>query len=121
MRDVAQFFKVLADEARLRILWLLFNQRDLCVCDITLALGITQSKASRHLATLRLAGLVIDRKEGAWSHYSLCPVKSELERAQLDALHKELAGHPGAAQVLRDLEACLKRKGSDATDRAHYC
>jgi ArsR family transcriptional regulator, arsenate/arsenite/antimonite-responsive transcriptional repressor len=44
MKDAAQFFKVLADEARLKMLWLLFNHRELCVCDIMAALEITQSK-----------------------------------------------------------------------------
>jgi DNA-binding transcriptional ArsR family regulator len=44
------------------MLWLLFNHEELCVCDIMEALGITQSKASRHLSTLRHAGLVTDRR-----------------------------------------------------------
>jgi ArsR family transcriptional regulator len=48
MRDAAQFFKVLADEARLKIIWLLFHHDELWVCDVVAALGITQSKASRH-------------------------------------------------------------------------
>ena len=34
MRETARFFKVLADEARLKMLWLLFHRRGLCVCDI---------------------------------------------------------------------------------------
>jgi DNA-binding transcriptional ArsR family regulator len=71
MRDAVRFFKALSDEARLKTLWLLLNHQELCVCDISTALGITQSKASRHLATLRHAGLVDVRKDGLWSHYSL--------------------------------------------------
>jgi len=110
MRDVAQFLKVLADEARLQMLWLLFNHRELCVCDLMEALGITQSKASRHLATLRHAGLVADRKAGAWSYYSLRPPEDALHRALLDTLLAGLAEHPGAARALRDLQAWLERK-----------
>jgi len=113
VKDVARFFKVLADEARLQMLWLLFNHRELCVCDIMEALGITQSKASRHLATLRHAGLVADRREAAWSHYSICPVENEFERALLDTLRARLADHPGAARVLRDLHAWTERKDRD--------
>jgi DNA-binding transcriptional ArsR family regulator len=113
MKDVAQFFKVLADEARLKMLWLLFNHRELCVCDIMQALGITQSKASRHLATLRHAGLVVDRKDAAWSYYSICAVENRLERSQLDALRAKLADHPGAARVLRDLHGWMERKDRD--------
>jgi len=114
MKDVAQFFKVLADEARLKVLWLLFNNAELCVCDIMETLEITQSKASRHLATLRHAGLVTDRKVGAWSYYSLCSVEDEVGRAQLEALRASLAAHEGAGEVLRDLQRWLKRKKSGA-------
>jgi len=114
MKDVAQFFKVLADEARLKMLWLLFNNEELCVCDIMETLGITQSKASRHLATLRHAGLVTDRRAGAWSYYSLCTVEDELGRAQLDALRASLATHRGAAEVLRSLKRWLKEKQRNA-------
>ncbi len=115
MKAVAQFFKVLADEARLQMLWLLFNHRQLCVCDIMEALDITQSKASRHLAVLRHAGLVVDRKKAAWSYYSIRPAENDLERAMLDTLRAQLAGHPGAARVLRDLHAWMERKDCDAT------
>ena len=110
MRDVAQFFKVLSDEARLQILWLLFNHKELCVCDIMEALGITQSKASRHLATLRHAALVVDRRDGAWCYYSLRTPESELERGQLEFLRAKLADHVGAARVLRTLHEWLERK-----------
>lgn len=110
MRDVAQLFKVLADEARLKMLWLLFNNEELCVCDIMETLGITQSKASRHLATLRHAGLVTDRKVGAWSYYSLCPVEDNLARSQLDALRASMATHAGAKAVLGALKTWLRDK-----------
>jgi DNA-binding transcriptional ArsR family regulator len=111
VKDVALFFKVLADEARLKILWLLFNYRELCVCDLMEALGITQSKASRHLAALRHAGLVTDRKAGAWSHYSLRKAENLLKQTQLDALRAGLKKHPDAARILCDIEKWLKRKG----------
>jgi len=111
MKDLAQFLKVLADEARLEILWLLFNHEELCVCDLMAALEMTQSKTSRHLATLRHAGLVVDRKEAAWSYYSLRPCRSEVERHLLETLRADLGRHPGATRVLRQLRAWLARKG----------
>lgn len=119
MKNAAQFFKALADETRLKMLWLLLNYKELCVCDIMEVLDITQSKASRHLATLRHAGLVIDRREAAWSYYSMCPVESELEKAQLHVLRTKLSEYPDAAQVLRDLQAWLSRKDRDATCAEH--
>ncbi|MCK9459398.1 MAG: metalloregulator ArsR/SmtB family transcription factor [Proteobacteria bacterium] len=110
MRDVAQFFKVLSDEARLKILWLLFNHRELCVCDIMGALGITQSKASRHLITMKHAGLVNDRREGTWSYYSLSADVAGFERTMLATLRKSLGAHDGATGALRNLQTWLQKK-----------
>ena len=72
MRAEARFFKSLSDETRLKILWLLSGTEELCVCDIIDVLGITQSKASRHLRHLYHLGWVTDRRDGLWMNYRLC-------------------------------------------------
>jgi ArsR family transcriptional regulator, arsenate/arsenite/antimonite-responsive transcriptional repressor len=110
LKDTARFFKVLADEARLKMLWLLFNRRELCVCDIMATLEITQSKASRHLAALRNAGLVNDRKEGLWSYYSLRPIEDPDVAAQLKLLRTNLSKQAGAKQLVKKLNTWLKEK-----------
>jgi DNA-binding transcriptional ArsR family regulator len=110
MREVASLLKALSDEVRLEMLWLLWNHRELCVCDLMEALGITQSKASRHLATLRHAGLVRDRREATWSYYSLRPVASPQQGALLEALRAWLASSSGADRSLRAVRAWLGRK-----------
>jgi ArsR family transcriptional regulator, arsenate/arsenite/antimonite-responsive transcriptional repressor len=115
LKETARFFKVLADEARLKMLWLLFNNRELCVCDIMAVLEITQSKASRHLAALRNAGLAIDRKEGLWSYYSLCPVEDDLANAHMKLLRANLSKRAGSKQLLTKLNAWLKVKSSAGT------
>jgi ArsR family transcriptional regulator len=115
LKDTARFFKVLADEARLNMLWLLLNNRELCVCDFMEVLEITQSKASRHLAALRNAGLATDRKEGLWSYYSLRPVESELAAAHLKLLRENLTKRTEAKQLLAKLNAWLKTKKCGAT------
>lgn len=120
MKDVAQLMKALADETRLQMLWLLFHHRELCVCDLMEALDITQSKASRHLATLRHAGLVSDRREGAWSYYSIRPTESPLTGALLGSLRAGLSEHPEAEAVLESLHAWMEhkdRQGSCAASR----
>ena len=66
----SRFFKALADETRLRILRLL-EVREMCVCEVMVALGLTQPTASHHLGILENVGLVNDRKEGKWVFYSL--------------------------------------------------
>lgn len=71
MRDLASIFKALSDETRLRMMGLLFRRGELCVCDFVEALGISQSKASRHLRYLAHAGLVADRRDAVWVFYRL--------------------------------------------------
>lgn len=86
MIKIDRMFRAFADETRLRILHLL-TKGELCVCDIMAVLGAPQPKISRHLGYLKRAGLVADRKEGPWRHYSLAPSKS--------AFHKRLLGCVG--------------------------
>lgn len=66
----AKFFKALADTTRLRILELL-TLREMCVCEIMVALDLTQPTASHHLRILENVGLVKDRKDGKWVIYAL--------------------------------------------------
>jgi ArsR family transcriptional regulator len=66
-------FDALADATRRRILALLVDQGELCVCELTAALADIQPKISRHLCVLRDAGVVIPRREGTWMFYRLSP------------------------------------------------
>lgn len=104
VRSSAELFKALADETRLRILNLLVRG-ELCVCDIMAVLAIGQSKASRHLACLRNAGLVNDRREGVWMHYSLAEPRGATHRRILQWLAEAQRELPQAAADLRALRA----------------
>ncbi len=64
----ATIFKALSDETRLRIS-LLLGDGELCVCQIQVALALSQTKISRHLTVLRNARLVTARREGLWMYY----------------------------------------------------
>jgi DNA-binding transcriptional ArsR family regulator len=66
----SKVFKALSDPIRLRILGLL-SSREMCVCEVMVALGLTQPTASHHLRILENVALVKDRKEGKWVFYSL--------------------------------------------------
>jgi ArsR family transcriptional regulator len=70
MKDMHNVFKALSDDTRLRILKVLVPG-ELCVCNIVAALDTIQPKVSFHLAALKEAGLIKDRKQGKWIHYSL--------------------------------------------------
>jgi ArsR family transcriptional regulator, arsenate/arsenite/antimonite-responsive transcriptional repressor len=63
-------FHALSDPLRLKVLELL-RQQELCVCELCETLGVTQSKLSFHLKTLREAGLLRSRQEGRWIYYSI--------------------------------------------------
>jgi DNA-binding transcriptional ArsR family regulator len=66
----SKIFKALADSIRLRMLGLL-SSREMCVCEVMVALDLTQPTASHHLRILENVGLVKDRKEGKWVFYSI--------------------------------------------------
>lgn len=65
-------FHALSDETRLAIIDLL-RDGERCVCDLQGDLEAAQSRLSFHLKVLKDAGLVSDRRDGRWSHYSLVP------------------------------------------------
>jgi ArsR family transcriptional regulator len=69
-----QLFKCLADETRLSCILLIHKEQELCVCELTHALQLSQPKISRHLAQLRECGLLKDRREGQWIFYSISPL-----------------------------------------------
>lgn len=67
------FFKMLADSTRLRCLLLMQSEGELCVCELTHALKLSQPKISRHLAHLREAGILVARRSGTWMYYRINP------------------------------------------------
>ncbi|HUF46830.1 MAG TPA: metalloregulator ArsR/SmtB family transcription factor [Vicinamibacterales bacterium] len=99
VQSLEQLLRALADDTRLRILALLASG-EICVCHIHGALGIPQPTASRHLASLRRAGLAATRRDGLWVHYRL-----------------EMPKDPALAAVLRSTLGALGQARSVATDR----
>lgn len=78
--DYATLFKALSEPVRLRILHLLLEKSELCVCDIVDTLELSQSVVSRHLAYLRNAGLLSTRREGVWIYYQVTPLTPFVEK-----------------------------------------
>ena len=97
--DMETFFAALADRTRLRLLSLMAGG-EICVCFFVKVLGTNQPKISRHLAYLRRAGLVSDRKDGKWVHYGLAETSE-----------------PKAARILREVLAWLKDDPEMRRDR----
>ncbi len=91
-------FDALADPARVRILNLIRHGGEVCNCEIAPVTGFLASKISRHLALLRQAGLVSERREGTFIHYRLAEAGDPVRDAVLGLLDEIAASDP----VLRD-------------------
>lgn len=68
--DLAEFFKVFGDSTRIKIICALFES-EMCVCDLSALLGVSQSAISHQLRTLKAARLVRYRRDGKVIYYSL--------------------------------------------------
>lgn len=105
------FFKLLADETRLNALLLIMAEQELCVCELMAALQETQPKISRHLAMLRKAGVLLDRRQGQWVYYRLNPNLANWARVCLE--QSKTAQHAVLAPLLANLAAMGDRPERD--------
>lgn len=105
-------FTALSHDTRLRCVALLARHGELCVCELTHALGAAQPHVSHHLAQLRESGLIVDRRQGLWVHYRINPelpgwagavlgetlhgIQDESPFADDDAALADMPNRPGA-------------------------
>ena len=101
-------FRAFSDRTRLRILSLL-RRGETCVCDLVDVLGVPQPTASRHLAYLRRAGLVLARKEGQWSYYRLAPARNNFHKKLLECLGSCFDDVP---EIARDAKKLARSKNN---------
>lgn len=97
--DMELLFRALADRTRLRLINLMGDD-EICVCFFVEVLRTNQPKISRHLAYLRMAGVVSARREGKWMHYRI------VEPADAHA-----------ASVFREVRAWLREDQAMQRDR----
>ncbi|OUS13147.1 hypothetical protein A9Q89_03920 [Gammaproteobacteria bacterium 53_120_T64] len=105
--DYTTFFKCLSEPVRLRILFLLLDKGELCVCDIVDSLGLSQSVVSRHLAYLRNNNLLSTRREGMWIYYQIikaCPFIDQL----LTLFYRSAADSSSLQGDLDNFSRCAK-------------
>ncbi len=86
----ADFFKCLSDPTRLDILKIILARQNVCVCEITEILQLSQPKISRHLALLRNLSILLDERKGQWVYYRLNPDLPEWVNAVLNVLNDEV-------------------------------
>ena len=105
------FFKCLSDETRLMATLLIFNEGELCVCELMEAMNDSQPKVSRHLAQLRGCDLLVDRRQGQWVYYSM---NKSLPEWTTEILESASEGHKKAL-------AAAQKILSVSTQRPNRC
>ncbi len=114
--DPVALFALLNDATRRRMLRLLLADGALCVCELCAALEADQPKVSRHLARMRDAGLVEDRRAGQWVFYRL----PQALRASLSALiaAADALGEPESLAADRARLAAMPQRPPEAAHAA---
>ena len=109
MKKLTQLFKALSDESRLRILNLIIEVGELCVCDIQRVLNFSQTKVSRHLAYLKYSAIVQDRREGAWMVYSLADKDDPISNILFQELRDLFKNEPILQVDITNLHESIKQ------------
>jgi ArsR family transcriptional regulator, arsenate/arsenite/antimonite-responsive transcriptional repressor len=108
MKGIIKAFKALSDSTRLRIFLLLLD-RDLCVCELTFILDMSQSRISHQLRVLRDADLVEDVRDGRWIIYRIPDrVRTTLKPLIEQFARDKLAESRNVLQDLERLDVCLR-------------
>ncbi len=94
MDTAIELLSALSEPTRLAAVRLLWDGREHCVCELMRALGTTQSRMSRHMAVLKQAGLVVDRRDAQWVRYTRNRDLAAANAAIVDAV---LASLPSAS------------------------
>jgi ArsR family transcriptional regulator len=100
--------KALADESRIRILWML-EDRYRCACELQEGLALAQSTVSRHLQLLEETGFVVSARDGVWKNYFLNPVPPPAVQALLSVV-RLMAQTQEEARALRERAKTIRRE-----------
>jgi ArsR family transcriptional regulator len=115
MKTISEHFKALGDETRLRIMALLLDGAEYCVCDLMAALDMPQSTVSRHLAYLKHSGWLQDRRQNRWIYYRLRAATAlPLQRDILAALAAALPEINAVRRDRQQMDSHLAHKAADA-------
>ena len=108
MKDISSIFKSLDDETRLRIMALLLEEDELCVCYLVAVLQLPQSTVSRHLSLLKNTGWLKDRREGVWIYYSICRSLAPIQQFLIPVLRNYLPASQCAKEDLKRLQGFMQ-------------
>ncbi len=112
MQTCGALFRLLADDTRLRAIVLMRAEGELCVCELAHALAVVQPKVSRHLALLREARIVLDRRDGQWVYYRLHPGLPAWAAGVIDSAAAAAGADPAFRKDAERLEGMSSRPDS---------
>ena len=110
LKEMEKIIKALADKNRLRIIYLLNGKRDICVCEITDIIGLSQPTISSHLRLLENAGLVESNKDGLWVNYNINSQADLFSRRSIERICNDLKKDKQAISDLKKLKAIDRDK-----------
>lgn len=110
LKNIEKIIKALADKNRLRIVYLLSEKKDICVCEITDIIGLSQPTISSHLRLLENAGLVESNKDGLWVNYNINSQAELFSRRSIEGICNDLKKDKQAISDLKKLKAIDRDK-----------
>ena len=117
LKQTTKIIKALADENRIRIVCMLKNKRDLCVCEITEIIGLAQSTISSHLKLLENAGFIESYKDGLWVNYNIVSGLNPFSAELIEMIYKNLKNDK---QIKSDFEK-IKKVSRDIICKKRAC
>jgi ArsR family transcriptional regulator len=107
--QITEALSALVEPKRRQALALLWRGGELCVCELMKALGVTQSRMSRHMGTLKTAGLVLDRRDAQWVRYRRHPqIPASIVRVVDSVLEADSSGQKLDRRVRTAREAVVR-------------
>jgi len=101
MENIVAVAKVLSDINRIKILGLLLRNRELCVCEFSHTLNLSQPLISRHLKQMKNAGMITSKQEGKWVIYSLADTEDHILKCSLSEIEKSTGDLPALSVCTR--------------------
>jgi ArsR family transcriptional regulator len=110
IKDIEGLLKAIADESRLKIIFMLVEMNEACVRDIQQVLRVPQPTVSRHLGYLKRMGLVDNHRKGKWNYYFVVKTLPEVVRRQVQLLKTDAAYRKIFGQEMQPLMDKLQQK-----------
>ncbi len=79
LKALQKLYYALSDEIRIKIIYFLMHEKDICTCDFVKVLKLTQPNVSFHMRILREADLIEGKKDGKWTYYKLKNLPKEIK------------------------------------------